>query len=318
MFSKIASLFQSEKQKFKTSLKKEKKRLYLREMPKYIKKKKKSRKSYNNFSRIHIQKPTLLIGILVIIGWLIWLIFFLFNGNYFSIQKIKITSNDTLSNVSFAYKSIDSFRWKNIFFTNTSSIRETLKKKQKNIINVSIVKNIPHWIKITLESYPALFTLTHNEKDFFITSNGIAVPSDNGWNSSRELTHIRLLSKNTNSSNAIHYQKIISPLTLNKIFFLTEYIKRNIITLNIKKVLYYTDEREIHIITSKKTRLIFDLTWDIMNQITSYNIMRDKLPKEHFYYIDLRIKNKVFYCTYSTEYNCKQNITNIYGKIHQI
>ena len=68
MFSKIASLFQSEKQRFKTSLKKEKKRLYLREMPKYIKKKKKSRKSYNNFSRIHIQKPTLLIGILVIIG----------------------------------------------------------------------------------------------------------------------------------------------------------------------------------------------------------------------------------------------------------
>ena len=39
-----------------------------------------------------------------------------------------------------------------------------------------------------------------------------------------------------------------------------------------------------------------------------------ELKNNTIVYIDLRIKNKIFYCTIENEFNCNENIKSIYSK----
>jgi hypothetical protein len=93
-------------------------------------------------------------------------------------------------------------------------------------------------------------------------------------------------------------------------------LKENIIDINIDEIIYYITEREVHIKTDKNTLLIFNIDSDIKEQIEKVSIFnKEKLNinKNPLVYVDLRILNKVFYCTTENEYQCIKNLKSIYS-----
>ena len=69
--------------------------------------------------------------------------------------------------------------------------------------------------------------------------------------------------------------------------------------IEIASILYYEKEREVHITIDHNTILVFDLHADVKPQIEKIAIFNKEhwdLSDEGIIYIDLRIKNKVFYC----------------------
>jgi len=67
------------------------------------------------------------------------------------------------------------------------------------------------------------------------------------------------------------------------------------------------------------TILIFSLDNDIeyMSQIEKLVIFNKdyaSIIDNNIYYMDLRIKNKIFYCDKKMSYQCNENIKSIYNK----
>jgi len=72
----------------------------------------------------------------------------------------------------------------------------------------------------------------------------------------------------------------------------------------------------LHIETKNKVTIIFDLNWEYKKQIEKLAIFNKDyldITKNSLVYIDLRIKNKVFYCSTENEYQCIVNLKKIYS-----
>jgi len=122
--------------------------------------------------------------------------------------------------------------------------------------------------------------------------------------------------KKFDKNKFIDYKKVLDPTFINNIKLIVDSIKENIIEINISEIKYYMTEREVHIKTDKNTILIFNLNSNIKEQIEKIAIFNKEhvnINKNSIVYIDLRIKNKVFYCTTEKEYQCYQNLKSIYS-----
>ena len=89
----------------------------------------------------------------------------------------------------------------------------------------------------------------------------------------------------------------------------------NLLNINISQIHYYPIEREAHFIISNDTLIIFDLNWDILYQIEKLLILNKEyqnLAKPWLVYIDLRVKNKIFYCSSENYTQCNENLEKIY------
>jgi hypothetical protein len=79
---------------------------------------------------------------------------------------------------------------------------------------------------------------------------------------------------------------------------------------------YFPIEREVHIDLKTGTKLIFDLMGEADEQIEKLLIFHKEqfnLKETKFIYIDLRIKNKIFFCNQEDEYKCILNLKNTYS-----
>jgi hypothetical protein len=78
---------------------------------------------------------------------------------------------------------------------------------------------------------------------------------------------------------------------------------------------YFPTEREAHIDLKTGTKLIFDFMGDVDEQIKKLLIFHKEqfnLKEAKIIYIDLRIKNKIFFCSQEDEYKCILNLKNTY------
>jgi cell division septal protein FtsQ len=249
-----------------------------------------------------------------------FLIFFIFIASIlyiflwptFKIKYIEIIKQDNITNMTIAYKATDKYRWKSIFNIENKEILNRLKDYQYNIKNVDINIDLPNTLKINISSYKWLFNTTINNKSYIITENGTLVPA-NYSESLKELKIIKQFDKN----KFIDYKKILDSRFINKISQIVNKIKENIIEINIKELKYYITERELHIKTDNDTLLIFNIDSNIKEQIEKISIFNKEhknIEKNNIIYIDLRIKNKVFYCTSEKEYQCYKNLKSVYPK----
>ncbi len=245
---------------------------------------------------------SIVIFILVMLGIMIW-------GPFFKIQHINIIKRDNISNIEISYSSVQSLRDKNIFWVWFEDIRKKMLSYQPNLASIQPSVSFPNTLKITIESYPGLFNTLLWNKNYIITQNGVLVPK----NPHPELQNISVFLDEWTSF--LEYRQIFQQEYIEKIYTLVEWVTDNIIWSQVFDMLYYQNEREAHIILKSGVRLIFDLNTDSTEQIEkiavfhkeSQNILSWELT-----YIDLRIKNRIFYCPTTVQYQCLENLKSIY------
>lgn len=322
MFKKIINIFKWKKSRFRDSIKKEKSRFYM------FRNKKStnfySRKKSNQFQlkfNYKINKKAVLFFILWVLIISLSGIIYVFNWNYFSIQKIKISINDSITDENIAYKSIDSIRNKSIFLESNETINKKLLDYQKNIKSVQIKRLLPDTLEINISSYPIVLDIIYAERQYSLTSNWVVVPfkknkkseeknilSDWNWKIILNIAHSK-----EDKYKILSYKKFFKPENVEQIFILINSFKNNILDLKIEKVNLFRKEKELHIFTKNKTTFIFSLEEDVSQQLKNLLVYK-KWEKSSLrqIYIDLRVKNKIFICPYTSEYQCRRNLKRIY------
>lgn len=249
---------------------------------------------------------------LLIIFILIISIAYIFIWPLFKIKNIEIVKQDNITNMLIAYKSVEDYRWKSIFTIEKKEILNDLKNYQNNIENIKTNIILPNTLKILVSSYKWIFNTTINDKTYIVTENWTLIPS-NYSEELKELIIVNEFSKNT----FYDYKKTLDSKYILEIWNLINSIKENIINLNIKEIKYYLVEREVHIETESNTTIIFDLSYDTKQQIEKLAVFNKEyldIIKNKFVYIDLRVNNKIFYCSLENEYQCIQNLKSVYSK----
>jgi len=256
---------------------------------------------WNNMTHYYI-----LIFIILAISWL-YVIFW----PVFRIKNIEIIKQDNITSMAIAYNATDKYRWESIFNIEEKNILERLKNYQQNISDIKTDIVLPNTLKILINSYKWIYNTTINNKTFIITKNWTLIPE----NPSEELK--TLIVKNKFNKNIfLDYKKTFNTEYIEKISNITSSLEENLISIKIDTLTYFIIERELHIETTNKVTLIFDLNWDYKKQIEKLSIFNKdylNIAKIPIVYIDLRIKNKVFYCTTENEYQCIVNIKKIYS-----
>lgn len=299
---------------FKSKKKKRRNKLLLNKIEQtfFIKKRQKITFSKVNFRKLFfIWKNTTYTYTSIAFLFFVLIFIFLF-WTSFNIKYIEIIKQDSITNMSIAYKSTDKYRLHSVFNLKEKEILKRLQDYQQNIKNINIKIKLPNTLKIQISSYPWIFNTLINNKHFIITQNWTLVPS----NYSEELKELILI-KDFDPNIFIDYKKILDQNFLKQITLIITSLKENIIDLKISEIKYYITERELHIKNDKNVVLIFDInsnTKEQIEKIAIFNKEQININKYWLIYIDLRIKNKVFYCTTENEYQCYKNLKSIYLK----
>ncbi|NUJ98039.1 FtsQ-type POTRA domain-containing protein [Candidatus Gracilibacteria bacterium] len=257
-------------------------------------------------------KKNLKYYILGAIFFVVFSLVFLFFGPFFKVVNIDILRYENITNINIAYKSVEDIRNTPLLLIDGKNIATKLKNYQKNIKEVKIRRIFPDTLKITIESYKGVFNTIINEKEYIITENGVFIPSK----FSTELKEIKLGGIEGKVSGILDYKEIFKSEEIKKIISIQHKINANLIIIGIESIYYFPTEREVHIDLKTGTKLIFDLMGDIDEQIKKLLIFHKEqfnLKEMVFSYIDLRIKNKIFFCSQEEKNNCILNLKNIYS-----
>lgn len=268
----------------------------------------------NNFS-LNQKNKYIIITSIVFLG--VFLVIFVLFWPYFKIDKINIMKKDDITNLNIAYKWVENLRWELIFNAEKNNILDKLTTYQQNIKDIDINISLPNTLKIMTESYKWLFNTSiknwKTEKKYILVENWTLVPTEI---QNKELKNMQIINNNWQTNNFIDYKQIYEEKYIKNIDYLAKKIEENIINIKIKNIIYYPIEREVHF-KIENNLLIYSLDEDIDKQIEKtviFNKQHFELNKPWIYYTDLRIPNKIFYCSMEFEYKCKENIKRIYEK----
>ncbi len=307
-FKKILSFFKIKKDKNKEFLKnlKSKKRSKKRNSFK-ISFKLKSR--FNFFKKSHI--PYFFISLCLIIFVSIWI----FISPIFKLKYIEIIKKDSLTDMNIAYKSIESLRWKSIFDINKKDILEKLKSYQENIKDIKVKTIFPRTLYIEIESYKELFNIKIEDKNYLVLENGSFVAK----NKHKNLDTL-YIEEWFWKNKFLDFKKVFDGTYMKKIVKAKKLLKENILSTDITLLIFYNTERELHIEINNLTRIILSLDNDIsideqIKKLAIFNKDYKNINKKDLIYIDLRIKNKIFFCEKEKQFQCYKNLREIYPKI---
>ncbi|NVP17089.1 hypothetical protein HUU51_00005 [Candidatus Gracilibacteria bacterium] len=216
--------------------------------------------------------------------------------------------------MNIAYKSVEDLRGEKIFNVHEVDIFSKLKNYQDNIKSVDMKMILPNTLKIEVESYKEIFNISLNNNNYILVENGTIIPS----NHSKNLKFLNIIKK-IDKNKFIEYKQIFNPFFIEKINNITSKLEENVLNIKIKELDYYEVERELHVKIENDTIIIFSLDDDLdyMSQIEKlviFNKEYSSIIDSKIYYIDLRIKNKIFYCNSDMSYQCNENIKSIYNK----
>ena len=276
----------------------------------FIKKRKQIVFNYNFFEKFKLfwnNKSYYYISIIVTL--LIIAIYIIF-WPIFKVKYVDTIKQDDLTNMIISYDSVNKYRWRSIFTIDKKEILKSLQNYQQNIRDIKVNIILPNKLRIIIDSYKWIFNTKINNKSFVITENWTLIPNKFSW----ELEELKIKHK-IDKNKFLDYKKIFDTKYIKEINNINKLIKENIINIKVNELTYFVVERELHLKTENNTTIIFDLNKNIQNQlekIVIFNKDQLNINKNPIIYIDLRIKNKVFYCTNENEYQCYKNIKSIY------
>lgn len=249
---------------------------------------------------------------LMILFILVILTLFIIFWPMFKIKFIEIVKKDNITNMTISYKSVEDYRWLSIWNTDKKDVLKSLRNYQQNIHDIKLDIVLPSTLKITIDAYKWVFNTKINWKTYIITENWSLIPASY----STDLKEL-VVKSDFDKSKFLDYKQILEWEYIQKINLTKEFMKQNFINIKIQSLIYYEIERELHIKTDKNTTIIFDLDWDIKEQIKKLAIFNKEhvdLTQSPIIYIDLRINNKIFYCTEEEKYQCETNLKSIYSE----
>jgi len=240
------------------------------------------------------------------------IILFLIFWPYLQIQNVynnvNIERQGNTININQAYGSIDYLEWKNIFLLDTKEIAKRLQKSQPSIQSIQFQSELPNTLNIRLKPYPSVF----QSNGYVILANGSVLKSDKQLVS--DIPHITL-SKNIRDMHI--FGNTLDSDDIKNISTLLRQIPKNIPGVVIKNISYFITEQELLISHSSGTIFIFDISshlWEQVEKLAIFQKEWEDIAQKKYIYIDVRIPGKLFLCGYEEEYNCRKNMTNIYGE----
>lgn len=303
--------------KFHRKLRAEKSRMYLRDddSSSFNSRKNKFKifsltRKYINFVNLNNHKYTAYYYYIAIFLFILSAYIFLFSS-YFSVQKIYIERNDDITNINIAYKSVEDLYWDSIVLLDENEVINKMKSYQKNIKTIDFRKMFPDSVKITLTSYKAAFNTKLFDREYLITNNWIFVPIKNDPKLKNMIVHF----KDKDTLWIVDYKAILNSNDIIKSNNIVNKINTSIFAIKIKDIDYFPTEKELHINTDNGTKYIFDLTWNIDEQLAKLTNFVEKykdIINWWLYYTDLRISGKIFYCPISEKNQCQKNLKIIY------
>ena len=301
--------------KFRKKLRNEKQKLYI----KYHQTENKFRSTRNKFkllkTKLEFENTFQTIKKVNFYYYLIWILlllsswYILFFSDYFSIKTIDVIRNDPWVNINLAYKSVEDFRYIPIIFADKKAIEDKIMAYQPNLNSITINKILPNNLKIVLGSYKKIFYFENENKKYEALENWTVIPTS----SVDEKNKINV--KWLWVIWVLDYKIIFNENQLDKIRQTLDLLKTKNSFFSIKELTYYKKEAELHIKTSDDIIIIFDLTKEINVQIEKLNIFYKKYQnviKSWIIYIDLRINEKLIYCSTETQNSCINNLKLIY------
>lgn len=307
----IYMFFSSQKKKWKkTLIYKSSLFLWKQKKPKKYKKRKKNifHKIFYKFSFLANFSSSMII---LAIGtlWFITMILILFFSQYTSISKINIYREWSLIDINRAYSLLDYLRGSNLLTSDSKNIAQRLQRSQSAISEIEINKDFPNTINIYLDAFDIIFqTKTH-----FILANWSLIQKEN-----EDFSDIQFLYLSEDISEYIDFQQQLSIQELESINVLIQEGKKNILGFIPEQIFYFIKERELIIRDTFWTLYIFDLEWNIENQIRRvaiYDTESIENNRNNFAYIDVRISEKLFLCSNESESICNENIEKIYWSL---
>ncbi len=229
--------------------------------------------------------------------------------HYFSLKTIDIIRLDENVNIDLSYKSIDNFRFQPILLIKKEDIHRNLLSHQPNIKDIQIKKILPSNIKIIVSSHENMFQFDFDNKKYIITKNGTLIPQKE----ESKLPSLKIIWLDT--FWVIDYKKYFDEEIIAKISDILTNIESNFDQLQIQSLEYYKKEQELHILDEKWVRFLFHLEESPLPQIEKLKIFyTEYISKVKFalVYVDLRINERIIYCSKETEFQCNQNLNFLY------
>jgi cell division septal protein FtsQ len=260
-----------------------------------------------NFKWSKFKKFTFILVLII----LITLTFFI-KGPFFKIENINVIKLDENVNSRLIEKKINNLKWKLLFYIKEKEIIWIIKEIEQNIEKVKITKIPPSTINIRLSSFKPIYKTSLNKNKYLITENWVFLPTK-----SKNSKYKDIVIKELELESYPNYKKILDTKNLNGIKYLGNSLESNIVNLKINNIIYYKTSREVHFIINNKTRIIFDLEWNLdekLKQIFVFNKEKVDITIPGIIYIDNRIKSKILYCPTSEVEQCIKNINYIYNE----
>ncbi|MFH0834612.1 MAG: FtsQ-type POTRA domain-containing protein [Patescibacteria group bacterium] len=233
------------------------------------------------------QKIYLVLGVIAV-GALVGFVAF---SGFFNIQKVSIARSSLDLPLDAIELSIRELAFgKNIFTVDKNLLADAVKAVQPDISRVEISKKYPREIVVDVFKFPIVAQIKTNSESLYVNENGFRVVGDSP---DRDALTI-VLGENVDLSDP--EKRVISPEHLEFIREADFYFE-SLIDMKIVSTKYFPIAREVHLKTEKNFDVWLDFTSDYKSQIDKLVQAADvlKLNEQKLEYIDLRIRNKIFY-----------------------
>lgn len=268
---------------------------------------------FREYSEDFLKDPKKILASSVIGLFLLWsTVYSIFYSSYFAITNIQVWRLDWISNLELTYKAIEPYYWKSIFLTSWNWIIENIKSYQENIKKVNISRLYPNSLVVNVESYKPIFNveISYSEwktKTYIMLENGSLINGNNPVS----LPLIKVFYTTDNVPSRYSYKKLYSDKIVKAIYETYLELSSKYKSLEISDMQFYVTEREFHVYTNKGL-LIVDLLQDTKAQLKKYSYFTNEYKGPKTVYVDLRIKDRIDYCTVDTEYQCMINLKSWY------
>lgn len=224
----------------------------------------------------------------------LFLILFVFSRtSYFNISFVSVERQDPYVNIDLSYKVLNDYIYKNIFSFDKKEYEKDLKYFQPNIKKIEIIKNYPSTLKTKLYSYEPVFQTIIDDKSYVILENWVFVPYK--INDEDNLPIINIHNLKLWFSSSFSYSEVIKQDDLDKIRYLIKWVKILDENIKIDEINYFVLNKEIHV-KSWNTLYLFDLVWDLNDELFSFEIFYDNTFSWEETYVDFRIKDRYDIC----------------------
>ncbi len=236
---------------------------------------------------------------------------FIFFSHFFDVDHIIVERTELITNTTPIQQLLDSYQGKNILLISSGEVEFNIVKSFPEIKTITVSKLLPRTLKVKVVEYEIIARIrgVDQTKEMYLNEIGMVrdIPTKNEklplieykttYDLQGDETLVMIASYLTlQDRNRIMRADELQTILSAKSTFETEF------DMPVTQLKYYPLEQEIHLKTNRNFYLWLDLSVNLELQLAKLKTaLRDfNIYKMELSYIDLRISNKIIYCTKNT------------------